>query len=386
MNVAHFSDSAEALMRELAQYFAGEGYLPIEPGMMLPADAVLDHMGESIRKRLLITTAPDGTEFSMRPDFTLPLAHWQIANGPPDGGRYSYSGFAFRYPNPDELTRVSAEFRQVGIENFGAGNAAEADADTLALAVCALQRAGIGSPKLILGDVGLFEALIGSLNLGEMWSGRLRRLYWRHTLSEDMVLSLLQKSSITMPDEAALGGSLSRMEREDARVIIAEVMAIAGVSGAGGREADEIAARYAQKAREAEGERPSLEVGELIDKFLSIEANAKDAPGQLRDFARRAGLDLNSSIGGFEKRLEIAENLAINLDDAVFSTTVGRRIEYYTGFVFEAHDQITQAVGPLASGGRYDNFLSDIGDSNTLSAVGCSIYIDRLVFLSGEHK
>jgi ATP phosphoribosyltransferase regulatory subunit len=383
MNVAHFSDSAEALMRELAQYFAGEGYLPIEPGMMLPADAVLDHMGESIRKRLLITTAPDGTEFSMRPDFTLPLAHWQIANGPPDGGRYSYSGFAFRYPNPDELTRVSAEFRQVGIENFGAGNAAEADADTLALAVRALQRAGIGSPKLILGDVGLFEALIGSLNLGEMWSGRLRRLYWRHTLSEDMVLSLLQKSSITMPDEAALGGSL---EREDARVIIAEVMAIAGVSGAGGREADEIAARYAQKAREAEGERPSLEVGELIDKFLSIEANAKDAPGQLRDFARRAGLDLNSSIGGFEKRLEIAENLAINLDDAVFSTTVGRRIEYYTGFVFEAHDQITQAVGPLASGGRYDNFLSDIGDSNTLSAVGCSIYIDRLVFLSGEHK
>jgi len=354
--------------------------------MMLPADAVLDHMGESIRKRLLITTAPDGTEFSMRPDFTLPLAHWQIANGPPDGGRYSYSGFAFRYPNPDELTRVSAEFRQVGIENFGAGNAAEADADTLALAVRALQRAGIGSPKLILGDVGLFEALIGSLNLGEMWSGRLRRLYWRHTLSEDMVLSLLQKSSITMPDEAALGGSLSRMEREDARVIRAEVMAIAGVSGAGGREADEIAARYAQKAREAEGERPSLEVGELIDKFLSIEANAKDAPGQLRDFARRAGLDLNSSIGGFEKRLEIAENLAINLDDAVFSTTVGRRIEYYTGFVFEAHDQITQAVGPLASGGRYDNFLSDIGDSNTLSAVGCSIYIDRLVFLSGEHK
>jgi ATP phosphoribosyltransferase regulatory subunit len=375
--------SAQTLSARLAAFFVARGYRSVEPAMLLPAETVLDHMGEDIRRRLVITTAPDGSEFALRPDFTLPLALWQIENGPAAGGRYSYSGYAFRFPPPGDATRKSAEFRQVGIEDFGAADAVDADAGTVAAAVAALGECGLGVPALTIGDVSLFAALVDVLELGEVWSARLRRRFWRHRTTGDIAAVLAPDRAGAGGREAALGLALSHMDREDACAVIGEVMAIAGVGGAGGREAGEIAARFAQKAREAQGERPGAEVGALIERYLDIEVAAGGAVAAVSRFAAEAGLDLDEPIAALSARLDLVAKHGVSLADATFQTAAGRRIEYYTGFVFEARARGREDLGPVAGGGRYDRFLADLGAPRPMPAVGCSIYVDRVAAVTG---
>ncbi|NND48846.1 MAG: hypothetical protein HKN60_01195, partial [Rhizobiales bacterium] len=349
-------------------------------------EIVLDHMGEDIRRRLVITTAPDGTEFALRPDFTLPLALWQIEKGSPQGGRYAYSGYAFRFPTSGDKSRVSAEFRQVGIEDYGSDDAAEADAQAVVRAMAALEEGGLTLPRLTIGDVSIFAALVDCLALGEVWSARLRRRFWRHRETGDIAAALSSTQDNATDSEAALGMALARMDRDDARSVIGEVLAIAGADGAGGRGADEIAARFAQKAREAQGEVPGPEIGALIDRYLDIEVEAGEAVVQLKAFAADGGIDLDQPIADLEIRLELIEKQGFSLNAATFSTAAGRRIEYYTGLVFEARARDWEDLGPIAGGGRYDSFLTDLGAPQPLRAVGCSIYADRLAMVLGEHQ
>jgi ATP phosphoribosyltransferase regulatory subunit len=383
MSGAGDNSNADALAARLAAFFAGRGYAKVEPAMLLAAEAVLDHMGEDIRRRLVITSAPDGTELALRPDFTLPVALWQIENGPPEGGRYSYSGLAFRFPQEGDRLRTSAEFRQVGIESFGAADAGVADADILAAAIEALAEGGIDRPALVMGDVAIFAALVDALALGEVWTARLTRLFWRHRVTGDIAGALTRGREVG-PASEALGRSLARMDRADARAVIGEVMAIAGVGGAGGRDAHEIAARFAHKAREAEGEKPGDEIGQLVERYLAIDVAAGDAVAVLGRFAGDAGLDLGRAIDTLGRRLELARARGVAVGEARFATAAGRRIEYYTGFVFEARARHHEDFGAVASGGRYDGFLADLGAAVALPAVGCSIYVDRVAAAGGE--
>ena len=64
-----------------------------------------------------------------------------------------------------------------------------------------------------------------------------------------------------------------------------------------------------------------------------------------------------------------------------FSTAFGRRIDYYTGFVFELHD--ARAKNPLVAGGRYDNLLARLGSKAQIPAVGFAAAIEDLIACGG---
>jgi ATP phosphoribosyltransferase regulatory subunit len=64
-----------------------------------------------------------------------------------------------------------------------------------------------------------------------------------------------------------------------------------------------------------------------------------------------------------------------------FSTGFGRRLDYYTGFVFELHDPARPDAPQLVGGGRYDQLMTKLGSPEPVPAVGCSIWLDRF---SGE--
>ena len=74
------------------------GYARVAPAMLQPAEPFLDLSGEEIRRRMYLTTAPDGDEFCLRPDLTIPVSRDYLASprsGKPTG--YCYLGPVFRH-------------------------------------------------------------------------------------------------------------------------------------------------------------------------------------------------------------------------------------------------------------------------------------------------
>src|SRR5271168_5569272 len=87
------------------------GYAQLAPPVLQPAEPFLDLGGEDIRRRMFLTTDPDGLELCLRPDLTIPVSCAYLASpaaGKPAG--FCYLGPVFRHREG-----AAAEFLQVGI-------------------------------------------------------------------------------------------------------------------------------------------------------------------------------------------------------------------------------------------------------------------------------
>jgi len=366
----------EIMAARLRHAFAERSYAPFDAPMLLPADVVLDRLGEDIRRRLLLVTAPDGREMCLRPDFTIPVARSHIDNGTGAPGRYAYAGLAFRFPSSGEQTRSSAEFYQAGIENFGDPDAAAADAETLCTTIAALNRTGLKKIRLTLGDVALFSAFVEALALGPGWTKRLVGDFRSHELNQKIDV-LPEGPNASMPD-SAFARTLAGMEVSTARAVVEEVMAIAGTAPVGGRTTEEIAARFVEQAQFSRDGSLSNEGIARLDRFLGLNSAPRQAVVELEELARSAP-GLTPAITAFRRRLDLLEAAGVDLGDAEFSPGFAGRIDYYTGMVFEIRALGHPGLGPIASGGRYDEFLTEMGARSPVPAVGASVYVDRLI-------
>src|SRR5215469_16159285 len=142
---ARYQVALEALAQRLTKVFTDAGYEFISPAMIQPASLFLDVIGESLRARTYVFTDPDGEELCLRPDLTIPTARVFLErNGQPPHAKFCYNGPAFRIQEgkPDPLR--PREFRQAGIEYYGAPQL-EADLEVLTLTVEAVRRGGVRS-------------------------------------------------------------------------------------------------------------------------------------------------------------------------------------------------------------------------------------------------
>jgi histidyl-tRNA synthetase len=64
--------------------------------------------------------------------------------------------------------------------------------------------------------------------------------------------------------------------------------------------------------------------------------------------------------------------------EVVFSPSIMRGLDYYTGLVFEFKDASGKVTQSLGGGGRYDNLIGNLGGKQ-MTAVGFAIGIDRLL-------
>ncbi|NHJ47549.1 MAG: ATP phosphoribosyltransferase regulatory subunit [Asgard group archaeon] len=64
------------------------------------------------------------------------------------------------------------------------------------------------------------------------------------------------------------------------------------------------------------------------------------------------------------------------LDNVVFDPTINRKIDYYTGIIFEV--SLPSSKLTLGGGGRFDNLVEKFG-SNKLSGIGFALEVDKLV-------
>jgi ATP phosphoribosyltransferase regulatory subunit len=354
--------------------FERAGYVRLEPAILQPAEPFLDLSGEDIRKRMYLTTDPQGRELCLRPDLTIPVSCDYLASpaaGKPAG--FCYLGPVFRHRENEP-----SEFLQAGIESFGRADIAAADAEMLALGLEATGHYGLAAPEIRLGDIGLFSALVAALDLAPAWKRRLVKDFnHKSSLAHDLD-RLTISTGPTRPEYQGMLAALAGSDPGAAHALVTDLLSIAGISAVGGRSVGEIADRFLEQATLSVQSSLPPETRALIERFLAIAGEPDEAAAELRALAQDAGIGLDAALDLFESRTGFLAARGIDVGRIAFSTAFGRGLDYYTGFVFELHDGGARDLGQLVAGGRYDGLLTRIGSPAPIPAVGFAVWIERL--------
>jgi ATP phosphoribosyltransferase regulatory subunit len=357
----------------LLDLFARRGFARVEPPVLQPLEPFLDLSGEDLRRRMFVTADADGHELCLRPEYTIPVSRWHLARQQASpSAAYSYLGPVFRF-RPGE----TGEFTQAGVEDFGREDREAADAEILDVALEALSEMGAAAVTTLIGDVGLFTALIAAMRLSGSTARRLRRSYAAGK-TDARALSALAAPQAAENRHAGLLAALQGQDPAAARLFVEDILKIAGISTISGRSANQIAARFLEQA----SNQPtglSAEQAQIFQRFLGITGHPDDAADALRTLAADAKLDLARAIDTVDIRNGFMEARGLDLTSLRFATGFGRNLDYYTGFVFEITDPARPRSGPLVGGGRYDGLLRRLGAAQDVPAVGCSMWIDRII-------
>src|ERR1043165_3221675 len=119
----------DARAEALVAHYERAGYARVAPAILQPAEPFLDLSGEDIRRRMFLTTDPDGRELCLRPELTIPVSCDFHAS--PEAAEAL--GFCYLAPVFRHRADGPPEFIQAGIEAFGRPDTAAAHAELLAL-------------------------------------------------------------------------------------------------------------------------------------------------------------------------------------------------------------------------------------------------------------
>ncbi|PWB62595.1 MAG: ATP phosphoribosyltransferase regulatory subunit, partial [Bradyrhizobiaceae bacterium] len=350
------------------------GYVRVSPALLQPAEPFLDLSGEDIRRRMYLTSDPEGQELCLRPDLTIPVSHLYLASAEAgEAAGFCCLGPVFRHRGGD----LAAEFVQADIESFGRRDTAAADAEMLSLALDATAHYGIDAPEIRMGDVGLFGALVEALELSPAWKRRLKKHFNRLGSLESDLDSLVRSASRERPEYQGVLSALAGSDPKAARALVTDLLSIAGITTVGGRTVGEIAERFLEHSALGAGKLPQ-ETRAVIERFLAVAGDPDEAADALRRLAADAGLAIDAALDLFESRTGFLAARGIEVARVKFSTAFGRGLDYYTGFVFEMHDAARRIERPLIGGGRYDGLLSRLGAREPIPAVGFAVWIERL--------
>jgi ATP phosphoribosyltransferase regulatory subunit len=380
-SVSNEAKGQDARAEALIASYERAGYGRVTPAILQPAEPFLDLSGEDIRKRMYLTNAPDGSgELCLRPDLTIPVSRDYLASplaGKPTG--LCYLGPVFRHSSDGP-----AEFPQAGIESFGRGDVAAADAEMLALGLEATAHYGLPQPDIRIGDVALFSGLIAGLDLPPAWKRRLIKDFNRKTnLAQDLDRLMLGGNN-QHPEYQGVLAALAGSDPKGAHAVVTDLLSIAGITAVGGRSVSEIAERFLEQSALGAGAKLPRDVRALIERFLTIQGDPDEAAADLRALAGEGNMAavLGPIIDLFESRTGFLAARGIDLQRLRFSTAFGRGFDYYTGFVFELTDP-SRTGDPLVAGGRYDGLLTRLGATEPIPAVGFAAWIERLAPYGG---
>jgi ATP phosphoribosyltransferase regulatory subunit len=360
---------AEALLA----LFGREGFERIEPRILQPADAFVELSGEDIRRRIFVTQDADGTEWCLRPEYTIPVCrHYLAAGGGREPAAFSYYGPVFRLRHGE-----TGEFVQGGIESIGRRDATAADAEVIGLALEGLAALGVEAPAVRVGDVGLIDALLEALNLSPL----ARRRVMRAVAGGRPLEAAAEPDPAGLAEHAGLLAAIEGQAPQAARAFVEDVLAIAGIAPVGGRTPAEIAERFLARAGRRAGEMPE-DARETLGRYLRVRGDPDEAASAIRALAAEAGLDLGRALDLFEERTGFMAARGLDVATFRFAADFARNLDYYTGFIFE----MSSGEGdepPLAGGGRYDRLLRHLGAPSPIPAVGCSFWLDRIRSAAG---
>ncbi len=375
----------EALERQAAglmSVFMRAGFEAVAPAIIQPADVYLDVIGESLRRRTYVFTDPDGHELCLRPDLTVPTCRLYLARHAQadSSARFCYNGPAFRFQLHGANATHPNEFRQAGIEIIAGDDAERAETEALTLIIDAVRAAGLRGYQIRIGDLGLFHALLGDLQLPDRFRQRLRGRVWRPSAfrAELNRLALAAKGSVRrLP--ATLRGALDPADPVRAERGVAAYLDSQGIEPAGVRTLADITAGLLAATADAAAAPIPAQSAAQIEAYLNINAPLSKIVCQLEATLANAGPRTERALETFNRRLQLMAAAGLNVDALEFAAEFGRNLEYYTGFVFDIVVPDLGVASPIAGGGRYDGLMKAVGAAGDLPAVGSAIHTERLL-------
>jgi ATP phosphoribosyltransferase regulatory subunit len=375
-------EALEAQATTLLDVFKRAGYEQVAPSIIQPADIFLDQIGEEVRSRTYVFTDLAGDELCLRPDLTVPVSRLYLERHPDakTEARYCYNGPAFRF-QPDRSNQAHPrEFRQAGIECFGAKDLESADVEVVLLAVEAVRAAGLKDFRLRFGDIGLFFALLDALELPERWRLKLRHHFWRPTGFHALLSNLAKGERPDANGQAAgLARTLDRDNPEKSEELVARYLDQQGLPLAGNRSLSEITARLLDLLGDLRAEPLRKEVATVIDYYLAVAGKPGEAVQRVAMIAKGAGINIDAEIDACVRRFDRLSKSGLDLSRATFATEFGRSLEYYSGLVFQIEVGDERDASQIAGGGRYDGLLANIGAPRQVPAIGSAIHTERLL-------
>ncbi len=348
----------------LRALLADAGYTFVEPPVVHPASVFVELAGEDLRRRLYLTSGADGAELALRPDYTIPVALHHLSTGPAKRkANYAYLGPVFRI-----RAEGPGEFLQAGVESLGRTDRTVADADVLKLALSAAALLGAKKPAIRIGDSALFAAVLDALDLNATWQRRLERTFGDTKRLKALIGRANGGTGSAAPTDSAPGKAAVRHDVE-------ALFAATGLGTVGGRSADEIAERVIEKRALAQG--IGARAAAVLSAFLAVSGTPEASLAAIRDLAAAESLDIGKALDRFARRNEAFASRGIDPARLTFAADFGRRLDYYTGFVFEFYGR-NRSIGPIVGGGRYDRMMAHVGAKESVPAVGFSIWLDRI--------
>jgi len=354
----------------ILSHFLREGFSRHEPSLLQPASVFLDRLGEDFRGRLYLTSDARGRELCLRPEFTIPVCLDYLASSKAgEPAAFAYGGSIFKAGAEGD-----GELPQAGLESFGRDDREAADAEILAVALEAARAAGARGLEVRLGDAGLAAAFLDQLALPPVWR---RRLVTGRARGQSLA-AIFSPATKNGREGAGVLAALEKVDHADARKLVEDLLSIAGVSTVGGRGAAEIAERFLEQATLKAGDGVPKEKRALAEAFFSVEGAPDAASAALRRLMDDAKLDLAQALDSLDTRSSFIAARGLALDDMTFCASFARRLDYYSGFVFEARRARMRQGAPVIGGGRYDRLLKTLGAARDIPAVGAAIWVDRL--------
>jgi ATP phosphoribosyltransferase regulatory subunit len=235
-----------------------------------------------------------------------------------------------------------------------------------------------------MGDLALFAAFIGALDLSPAWKRRLAKDFNRKTnFAQDLDRLVLARPN-GAPEYQGVLAALTNADPKGAHALVTDLLSIAGITAVGGRSVGEIADRFLEQAALGAGSALPGDTRRLIERFLTISGDPDEALAELRALAADAKLALGPALDLFESRAGFLAARGVNLHGIRFATAFGRGQDYYTGMVFELHEPGGKVKGELVAGGRYDGLCARLGAASPVPAVGFAAWLDGLVALGGN--
>lgn len=122
-----------------------------------------------------------------------------------------------------------------------------------------------------------------------------------------------------------------------------------------------------------------------VDKLDKLPAEEVKAELTGKGLEPQAADEVLSALGRIESTdelnriMELAANLGVPRENMVYSPTLARGLDYYTGMIFEIKLPIEGfSIGSFGGGGRYDNLIEQLSGLK-MPAVGVGLGFDRMV-------
>jgi ATP phosphoribosyltransferase regulatory subunit len=339
-------------------------------------------VGEELRARTYVFTDQEGAELCLRPDLTVPTCrlHWERHKRGDVQAKYCYNGPAFRFQPHGGDAAHPREFRQAGIEHFGASQREKAETEVLATIIEAVEAAQITDYSVRCGDLGLFAALLDGIDMPERWRQRLRAQFWRPVAFREELKRLVTSPASSLEGlPSALVENISLKDERQSMRAVEGYLNDNGIELIGQRTIREITRSIMIMVEDGSTEPLSGEVADVISGYLDVTAPARAAGARLKDLMQSAGIDISGALDVYQRRLQRMADAGIDVGNLSFSAEFGRNLEYYTGFVFEITVPSLGSQSPIAGGGRYDKLMRSVGSDVDVPAMGAMIHTERVL-------